>query len=270
MRNDLKLTLAFYGCSHQEVKIERLFDAVVEWLKGLGYIPNMLASNSQKKLCAFANIERGLRKRDFGDVTSFSMYASPEKSGMTYDAAAVYSGTRDGGGDFVVAIPAAYYTSSEWRIFSESMIEMLRPAYGIGFLRGLAHGPIPYTYGINQSPKQVFSGPEYEEKVIISRWLDVGMEKQVYRDGTLRDVFPLNFLSPIALTRDVGGKTLREYIAQPGHGTLTPIGDALQLWQLAESQVEQVRAELRPTGIVFKRKPAAIEGNCPLSAPHQT
>lgn len=250
--NDEKLVLAFYGFSLAMEDVEDLFNTIGGWFASLGFLPNMLSSNKHGKAGPFATREKALRREHFAGVTSFDIHSSPENSGITFDASATYSA--DDGGVVAIAIPASRPCREEWRDACVKLIGVLGPYYGIGYKRTLAYGPIWYALGINQSPKLVTSGPEYEEKVIVSRWLDVGMENQVYRDGTIRDVFPINFLSPVALGRDVGGITLREYIARPGHGTLTPVGDLLQLWELDDPQVERVRAELRATGIVFMRK----------------
>jgi hypothetical protein len=122
-----------------------------------------------------------------------------------------------------------------------------KPAYGIGFARPVGSGPLAYVIGAAIGALgHVPTGEEYEEDLRTCRWGDIGMVRQVYRQGYIRDVYPKNYLSDVHLTRTVDNLTLEQWIRQDAsRGTLNRLSDGMVVWSLEPVAVQDVRRALR-------------------------
>lgn len=112
-----------------------------------------------------------------------------------------------------------------------------------------------YAFGVNTGLPINRTAAERAEQERVSRWLDTGMEKRGYRDGLLRDVYPINYLSGKHLQRPVGRTTLEKWIRQePARGTLGEPEFGLSRWVVAEKKISTVRSELSPSGLLFNEE----------------
>jgi hypothetical protein len=140
----------------------------------------------------------------------------------------------------------------------KSFVSSLKPVYGISYHRGHDEGPLFYALGMNYAPTAELAvrPKEGEDTALaISRWGDLGMVKEVYKQGTLRDVYPYNFLTEPQLTRRVGKQTLQDWIsADSSRGALTRLDDRMMLWKVAARQIKSIREELWSAGIIFDWK----------------
>jgi hypothetical protein len=96
------------------------------------------------------------------------------------------------------------------------------------------------------------TGEVYEVARSVSRWCDMGMVKQVYQAGLLRDVYLWNFLNSAQLSTLIGGVPLKEWIPQAaGRGKISPFNGGLVFWEVDEADLGQVRTELQKGGAIF-------------------
>lgn len=81
------------------------------------------------------------------------------------------------------------------------------------------------------------------------------MDRQVYREGVLRDVYPWNFLTASHLTAQVNNMVLQDWIQQDEQrGQLKPLNDDVWLWEVNEENILAVRYTLWDAGIIFNWK----------------
>jgi hypothetical protein len=96
------------------------------------------------------------------------------------------------------------------------------------------------------------SEEEREEGLRVARWCDIGMDREVYRDGLIRDVYPWSFLTKPQLSRLVGKITLQKWIEQDAaRGKLTAMPNGVLLWEVEESRIAGIRKELDEAGVIF-------------------
>ena len=78
------------------------------------------------------------------------------------------------------------------------------------------------------------------------------MDNEVYRDGILRDVYPMNFLTAPQLNKRIGRSTLRRWIGQTAdRGELSHFMDDVWLWRVPEKLIPRIRSELDEVGLIF-------------------
>jgi hypothetical protein len=131
-------------------------------------------------------------------------------------------------------------------------VARLKPMYGIGFHRNHSQGPWFYAVGMNYASPIQQASIDYEEALTISRWGDLGVVKEVYKEGVLRDVYPHNYLSRPQLARRIGEETLEVWISSnPSRGTLTNLDERIVLWKVAGREINRIREQLCSAGFIF-------------------
>ena len=255
---DTRFVLAFFGIRQSPGGVEDILSLTEKWFVTLGFSPDKLGIDGKGhsgKVGDFRRNRSKLRKSGFESVTGFSLRCSfPESnvSGMEYYAAASVAFSSDDGGHIVTATPVSPTMANGWRGIARQIVDIASPKYGIGFSRDLGSGPIWYALGINQSRGEPLSGDAYEEERTISRWCNVGMPMQVWRQGLLRDVYQWNFLTKPQLNRPVRGIPLRQWIeSDPRRGRLSRFAGEMFLWEVQDSQILELREELRAADVIF-------------------
>lgn len=83
------------------------------------------------------------------------------------------------------------------------------------------------------------------------RWLkDFQWQQTRPTEVPFLDVFELNVLSDMHLSKSVGGKPFDAYVREKGRGTLERIGKANHLWCLEQKDIARAKAELSGCGLV--------------------
>ena len=132
------------------------------------------------------------------------------------------------------------------------MAEVLNPAYGIGYVMPHANGPELYAIGLNYGG-HTRTGKAYEEACNVGRWGTIGMRKQVFREGLLRDVYSWNFLTEPQLVRLVGKTSLRKWIGQDVcRGKISRLTDEVSLWEVEAQHIPELRERLKVSGVIFE------------------
>ena len=133
-----------------------------------------------------------------------------------------------------------------WNQITQQMADFFQPRYGYGFQRSFKKGPEWYPFGVIGDLK--YGDPECK---LINCWSNT-YHKGKYQTGDLRDIYPLNVLSAAHNERMVEGNPLFDWIkADANNGMLTKLADNLWSWRVEESQIDTVRAALKPTGILL-------------------
>jgi hypothetical protein len=254
-----RFVLAFYGIQASTGATEGFFHCVVQWMTSLGHAPDKLGISGAECTGKLREYRRGLaalEKSGFSQVDSFSVHASLPSARISltqYSTAASFSRSAAAAGFYaVVAVPSTFASKANWLSIVKQIVGHVRPAYGIGFERPLALGPIFYALGICCGGDPAPTGDAYDEARNISRWSNLGMVRQVYRQGLLRDIFPWNFLTKPQLDKEIGGMPLAKWIQKDGgRGRLDVLCDDVWLWEVDPSQQAAKRKELQRAGTIF-------------------
>jgi hypothetical protein len=256
--SDERLVLAFYGVEASPKASEGFFLTAGQWFSELGYSPDKLGvvgKGHSSKVGDYRRSKAKLEKVGFLEVKAFDIHASKPNAnvpGMEYFVSASFSHDGDDGGYAVVAVPSSLAAKSVWLPVAQKLVQSVRPVYGIGFKRELRLGPVMFALGVCQGLGVGLTGEAYEKARHISRWCDMGMVKQVYREGLLRDVYPWNFLTQPQLDKSVGGVPLEQWVRKDAQrGTLGPFCGGVSLWELDEPHLPAVRQSLHHAGVIF-------------------
>lgn len=256
-----RFVLAFYGIASSPMAGKEFFQTVEQWFSAIGYHPDKLGVAGKYyggKIANFSRSKKYLEKTGFAELQSFDMHASLPNAkvpGMEYYVSASFSCHSDDGGYAIVAVPSSFSDKHIWLPVAHNIINNLHPIYGIGYKRKLELGPVKYALGICQGLEIGLTGEAYDEARNISRWCDMGMVKQVYRKGLLRDVYPWNFLTHLHLDWNINGKSLKQWISQEdNHGYLIPIIEGEFLWEVKETHIPELRRILHDQGRIFDWK----------------
>jgi hypothetical protein len=135
---------------------------------------------------------------------------------------------------------------------AKQMATIFSPVYGIGFQRPFLKGPDLYAYGM--SAGLGYSGADRIEMNQIGVWMRERMGQRRYRDGMLRDVYPLNLLTESHVGQEIENRSLRDWIRQdPQRGQLGELDSQQWIWHVPTGSLEGVRVSLRSAGLVITR-----------------
>lgn len=250
--------VVFYGISPEARAAEIFYRTAVEWFASLGHAPDKVSITGpghSGKLGSFSRGNAKLHKTGFNGIVNFEVNSSTPNAvtGHDYFLTATYDSADKGMfADVVARSSLANLSHTSMLPLARTLAQVLKPAYGIGFTREHRLGPELYAVGICYGGDDVPTGEAYEEARNISRWCDMGMVKQVYREGLLRDVYPWNFLTQPQLTKPVGGVPLERWIQQSmERGKIGPLCDGVVLWEVAEAHLPAVRLALYKAGVIF-------------------
>jgi hypothetical protein len=255
--------IAFYGIEPNVQVAERLYHTMVEWFTDLGYPPDKVGITGpghSNKVVSFSRGNAKLLKRGFEGVTDFELLSTISETlrvQHNYHLTAIYNGRAKRLYALVVARSAlATLSPTSMLPIARVMAQELKPGYGIGYRREHRRGPEFYVFGICRGLG--FGGygvnlseAEREEASSISRWSNA-MDEQVWREGTLRDVYPWNFLNVRQLNMEVQGRSLRDWIKQdPRRGSLAAVSDAIALWDVPDVSIPEIRRQLKDAHLLF-------------------
>lgn len=248
--------IAFYGISPNTKAINTFYKQAVGCFENLGYTIDKVAIEGKGfsgNYTTFNRTHSKLQKIGFGSITSFSL-ASLMPAGKdplfhflidiacrTDDKLVAYIAVNSS----ILNVPSAPIYD-----IAKSTIQSLSPIYGIGYERSLKDGPTLYVVGIGQGGE--LTGAAYEEAVRHGHWGRLGLNRQVYREGIMRDVYLWNFLTIPHLESKVNNTSLQNWIQQDQQrGHLELINDGTWLWEVSETNILTVRSTLWDAGIIF-------------------
>jgi hypothetical protein len=256
---DGRCVLAFYGIAPPAEGMAKYLRFAAAWFTKLGYPPERLSVSCDGRHGKMGDYHRGIKKLEasgFSGVDGFSMNVLlPEDvSGALYLVSAVFSCEPRTGQFAILSVRSSCTANGGMLAIAQEAVEYLRPAYGIGFERPLREGPVWYALGVNvsQLDDKIPTGDAYEERRSISRWGNIGMRKEVYREGLLRYVYCWNFLTRPQLDRQVEGTSLADWIqGDSQRGRLSFFSKSVWLWNVDEVNLPSVRDRLHEGGAIF-------------------
>jgi hypothetical protein len=260
--SDRAAVIAFYGIDGSVEAMRSFYHQGIEIFETLGYPVEKMAVQGpgfSGNYTMFKRTHPKLQKVGFNAITAFEL-------------AVLLPNTWDPMVDFLIytscevdkQIAYIAVNSSVSRLPSETMetiaqgaIQCLKPVYGIGYNREYKIGPTFYVRGAGYigapDVKMPISGPELEEEVRHGHWGRLGIQKHVYREGVIRDVYPWNFLTTPHLEARVGNCSLHDWIQQDAQrGHLKLLNQGVWLWEVAESNIPIIRPDLWDPDIIFK------------------
>lgn len=247
--------VAFYGGSISPKSVEPLYHHVVEWFDSLDCHPDKLGVKGKGfsgKVGSFSRNNARLKKSGFSEVEEFSLYSLVPGGEVPLWDWSVTTEISKQDSYCVIGARSSLASLSHGTLLDMACkaIEVLKPSYGIGFRREMRLGPSLYATGLAQGLDTW--GEQRQEVSRINRWGDVGLEQRVYEQGILRDVYPWNFLTDSQLSRQLNGRSLKEWITQESRrGTLSDLTNSVSFWEVDESQVSPIRSELQSAGVIF-------------------
>lgn len=249
--------LAFYGIDLSTKTVENFYTDAIKYFEYFGCSVDKVVVCGDGFSGRYTTLRRThlkLQKFGFSTVTSFYLYSIKEGKDPINDYIVEVIYRKERGRHFVSIAVQSEVASLKTQLMvavAKSAIQSLKPAYGIGFKRNRKDGPSFYVVGISRGGGSR-TEEEYEKELHDARWGDIGMVKQVYINGIIRDVYPWNFLTTSHLKARVNDSSLQHWIQQdPSRGSLSSIGNSVWLWEVLEPNIPIVRSTLWNTGIIF-------------------
>ncbi len=112
--------------------------------------------------------------------------------------------------------------------------------YGICYQREFKKGPELYAYGMTAGLG--YNDEDMREKVLISKWFHVSVDRNNFVNGLIRDVYFINVLSNEYLNNKSNDVNLLDLInSTPIGGTIKQFSDKLWIWIVEPKFITQVR-----------------------------
>lgn len=221
----------------------------------------MLSTSSGARtgnLRPFSKAEKTLAANGFDTINGFEMY-SVAKNAKVYwhecNFAAAYKESKHEATYAFILARSDVLDIKDVSLyqFTKKAIQLLQPLYGIGYKMPRCQGPELYTIGITYGvPGYVSSGEEYERDLSICRWGDIAMERQLYREGLLRDVYLLNLLNNVQLNQKIGYLSLEQWIKENiNRGRIEKLESELAIWYLEDEMLDSIRHTLKGARVIF-------------------
>lgn len=261
--SDSASVIVFHGIDSSVEAISCFYVQAINIFEMLGYPVEKMAVKEpgfSGNYTTFKRTHPKLQKVGFNSITAFQIATLlPNKFDPMFDFL-IYVRCRVDKQLAYIAVNSSVLSLPSEAMYNvaQGAIHCLKPIYGIGYNRDYKVGPTFYVSGIGYvggpDVEMPSSGPEYEEEVRHSHWGGVGIERQVYREGVIRDVYPWNFLTTPHLEARVGNLSLQTWIQQDEQrGHLKLLNENVWLWEVAESNISTVRSELWDTEVIFKQ-----------------
>jgi len=240
-----------------EVDWKSAFYFAEKWMCDHGFEPNKM--NGSRKNITFSRGKKGLERNNFKSIEQDGLWVAclpPDEQVRTemfdYKACIYISNYNDNvrRSEMGVSWDDTLLSWDE-EIFLPLVSEicsLFEPKYGYVFQRKFSLGPAAYTAGVITGIHHPH--PEIDE---ITAWGIIGRgNHSLYKPHFIRDVYPLNFLSPQHLEGPVGGQSLRQWIeSDPARGTLAPVVGNLTAWTVDPAHIPALREALRPHNILI-------------------
>ena len=244
-----------YGEKKQNYNASQWYDTMLAFFDGLGYQPDYGACStpnySPRKAIKLKSLQKKLNSIEFEEIELMSLYATLENFKSLLDGWYVYASIN------MKQLTSMVCFDNHVQEFDKDMMkktildmfDCIDVKYGIAYQRDFNLGPAVYALG-------GISGLNYDEvdraeRDKITKWLHDSYKNRSYLKGMLRDVYPVNILTDIHLNRDIGDKTLKQWIQEESIGDLYSINNFLWMWVLDNTSINTARSHLAPLGIIL-------------------
>jgi len=122
--------------------------------------------------------------------------------------------------------------------------------YGIGYEREFVLGPEMYAVGFIAG---LNVGRQNEaERDRIGAWMRERLNSRRHLQGLFRDIYRLNVVYSLHLSRVIGGLALARWIEESrNRGVLRAIDNGAWVWELSDEQIPLVRSDLLNAGLLI-------------------
>jgi hypothetical protein len=253
--------VGFYGLDTDHDKARSYYEATVALCARLNLPLNTLgigrAGPGSERYTSFRVGDRRLKREGLQSVTDLTLAVCRSRDwARLLDADLQCDWTARGWALLIVRSVLTNLNEPRFRDWLRESVVALRPEYGIGYYRPRRLASAMYVIGmgwelVGQPPEE-----SPEEMRRCGEWWDHGMRKTIWRQGILRDVYPLHILTKPQLDRLVGTIPLHEWIRQvPARGSLTELVEGWWLWDVPNDSAAQVRQALDKAGVLFQPPP---------------
>lgn len=262
-RSTLANCMAFHDFKFNNINIKELFKYIVELFYEYDLEPTRLGfstlSKQSKSMKTYVREHKKLLSLSDNEIKSFTLQATSNNSDDScYDSLFTAHFSKRDLGDFSLIFDKQFFSFDYQKIKNiyQKIIEFLSPNYGYFYQREFKKGSEFYPYGILYGISSLESMKDYSpEANLITQWghkLNPD-HSQAYKTGDLRDVYPMNLLVDIHLTRAVFPNTSFEQFIQSDerHGILENIADGHYTWLVDDMHIPRVREALRPSSMII-------------------
>jgi len=135
---------------------------------------------------------------------------------------------------------------------AERLFEKLGVAYAHAFEFPATFGPDFYLSSVGSVPSgySTIENAAYQER--LTRWRDNTWHgKKRPRQGYLREVYPVNYLTEEQARAKVGQGTLKEYMSSIGSFNRCTFNEAMYRWDVPNDTLDRVRKGLENSGVIL-------------------
>lgn len=255
---EIAKTFCFYNIKERPESIKNLFLYFEPMAEKFAYPWGSLGAGGRQKLLQFKTGKRKLEKINFETENHVSLLGGVDEPGTNSNWKLNFSI------DFGQYSRCLYFCyPADFDIDHHAFgLELMKNVsqfcdyeYGIGFERRYVWGPDMYCGGT------IYTGSRLEvsdfERNQIGAWMrKYALPSGKYQVGDFRDIYSYNMLTEPHLIRQVGSKSLKDWIlSNPAHGTLEKVTDRHWLWSIDPEQIPTIQEALEPTGILLCYKP---------------
>lgn len=243
--------IIFYDFGKTDLK--GWFEYTLNWMHEKRVEPNTVSLSSRDNYLTFKGGQKILEQENY-QVDDIEIFAGGEAK--THAAWKLMTSFDIEGQTAVLGFYEDIQPFDETEILklAHDLQSFCNSKYAFATLRNKKNEPQYYALGFGTGLKDWPPNIERDEYLRIQRWRQVYKPNRpgnIYKTGDLRDVYPYNFICQAHLDRTLHGISLKQFINQPGHGTLQPLTDTLWTWKLTPDEESNVREELRDTGILL-------------------
>lgn len=264
-------TIAFHDFKIKEIRIREVFDYIVSLFREFNVEPTRMGVTSpldkSKTMNTFIRERKKLEKYPADAIMSICLDAQSygDLQSLKNDLIGVYF-NRSNLGHCVLVFDAQFFSfeKEKTKEICLKIISFLSPQYAYMFKREFKKGPEFYPSGVLCGISGLKGMKDYSpEAEFLTQWSHKLDQKNpdAYKTGDLRDIYPVQLLKTHHLRRTVlKDISLKEFIQRsPSHGLLYLISDELTtpeeeryyLWYVEESEIDQIREKLRPSGVLI-------------------
>ncbi len=258
-RGGLANALSLHYFDDDLIDAEGCFNFIEQWILNHGLTPTKMGGKGDKNI-TFSRGKKSLERTHFQGIKEQGIWVAalpPEETigteGVDFLMSAWINFRGCSKKSFCVfcwddhLIP---WENNYIKALVEDLCQFLNPQYGYAFQREFKKGPSYYTGGTLMGIDSF--GQEAQQ---ITNWGITGLADEDdpdYQPHMIRDVYPLNFLSPQHLNAPIGSQTLQHWIlADPSHGTLEELLPNFWSWAVDPHHIEDLKTALKPHNLLI-------------------
>jgi len=258
----LSNSIALHYFDEKTVDPKGCFYFIEEWIQKNGLLPTKMGGKGDKSI-TFSRGKKTLEKTNFEGVQEQGIWIAalpPEEKIVTECFDFLMAGDLDYARGFKKnscvlcwddkLIP---WDTSYIKDLVKDLHQFCNPKYGYAFQREFKKGPGFYPGGVISGLDH--SDETKKERQEITNWGITGLADESdpdYQPHMIRDVYPLNFLSPQHLKAQIGDQALEQWIKSDStRGSLEELLPNFWCWSVEAAHIESIKEALKPHNILI-------------------